>query len=237
MQIWVLISVCIVCLKRGKKWRVTEENYCHWQLLSAPNWFSFQLNIALCWFQANLLVWRFMMFQELQLHWLWPLLFYYFHPWPVFPHVRKMVASTPNITLFLSHLGERRGRLFHQSPWKSPCDLTNLSSCQGWDHINEFRPHKGSRNCSLPSGIAKQFRILVGKSSRGINAGRQPEIIILWSIILYHSRIWTILFRKWDPFQGPKQGSCLTLGNELSKETYVLTKQEILLGKGTLGEQ
>ena len=38
--------------------------------------------------------------------------------------------------------------------------------------------------------------------------------------------------RKEDPFQGPKLGSCLTPGNELSKETHVLTKQEILLGKG-----
>ena len=28
-------------------------------------------------------------------------------------------------------------------------------------------------------------------------------------------------------------GSCLTLGNELSEEAHVLTKQEILLGKGT----
>ena len=42
--------------------------------------------------------------------------------------------------------------------------------------------------------------------------------------------------RKEDPFQGPKLGSCLTLGNELSEETDVLTKQEILLGKGTLVE-
>ena len=39
--------------------------------------------------------------------------------------------------------------------------------------------------------------------------------------------------RKVDPFQGLKLGSCLTLGNELSEETHVLTKQEILLGKGT----
>ena len=39
--------------------------------------------------------------------------------------------------------------------------------------------------------------------------------------------------RKADPFQGPKLGSCLTLGNELSEKTHVLTKQEILLGKGT----
>ena len=38
--------------------------------------------------------------------------------------------------------------------------------------------------------------------------------------------------RKGDPFHGPKLGSCLTLGNELSEETPVLTKQEILLGKG-----
>ena len=41
------------------------------------------------------------------------------------------------------------------------------------------------------------------------------------------------LLQKWDPFQGPKLGSCLTLGNESSEETHVLTKQEILLGKGT----
>ena len=39
--------------------------------------------------------------------------------------------------------------------------------------------------------------------------------------------------RKGDPFQGPKLGSCLTLGNELFEETHLLTKQEILLGKGT----
>ena len=43
----------------------------------------------------------------------------------------------------------------------------------------------------------------------------------------------TICCRKRDPFQGPKLGSCLTLRNELSEETHVLTKQEILLGKGT----
>ena len=34
------------------------------------------------------------------------------------------------------------------------------------------------------------------------------------------------------PDQGLKLGSGLTLGNELSEETHVLTKQEILLGKG-----
>ena len=43
----------------------------------------------------------------------------------------------------------------------------------------------------------------------------------------------TIFCRKGDPFQGPKLGSCLTLGNELSEETHVLIKEEILLGKGT----
>ena len=41
----------------------------------------------------------------------------------------------------------------------------------------------------------------------------------------------TTCCRKGDPFQDPKVGSCLILGNELFKETHVLTKQEILLGK------
>ena len=41
------------------------------------------------------------------------------------------------------------------------------------------------------------------------------------------------LLQEGDPFQGLKLGSCLTLGNELSEETHVLTEQEILLGKGT----
>ena len=43
--------------------------------------------------------------------------------------------------------------------------------------------------------------------------------------------------RKRDPFQGLKLGSCLTLGNELSEETHVLAKQEILLGKGAWAER
>ena len=38
--------------------------------------------------------------------------------------------------------------------------------------------------------------------------------------------------RKGDPFQGPRAGSCLTLRNELSKETHALSKQEII-GEGT----
>ena len=35
------------------------------------------------------------------------------------------------------------------------------------------------------------------------------------------------------PLPGPETGLLSTLGNELSEETHVLTKQEILLGKGT----
>ena len=40
-----------------------------------------------------------------------------------------------------------------------------------------------------------------------------------------------ICCRKADPFQGPKLGSCLTLGNELSKETRV-DKARDFIGKG-----
>ena len=40
------------------------------------------------------------------------------------------------------------------------------------------------------------------------------------------------MLQEGDPYQGLKLGSCLTLRNELSEETRVLTKQETLLGKG-----
>ena len=42
--------------------------------------------------------------------------------------------------------------------------------------------------------------------------------------------------RKGDPFQGPRMGSCLTLGNELSEETHVVTKQKTLLARRTQAE-
>ena len=38
--------------------------------------------------------------------------------------------------------------------------------------------------------------------------------------------------RKGDPFQGPKLGSCLTLGKELSRETRA-NKARDFIGKGT----
>ena len=46
----------------------------------------------------------------------------------------------------------------------------------------------------------------------------------------------SIRWRKEDLFRGLKLGSCLTLRNELSKETHVLTKQETLLGRGAWAE-
>ena len=57
-------------------------------------------------------------------------------------------------------------------------------------------------------------------------------MIFTFTFNLLPNRVW-FCCRRADPFQGPKLGSCLTLGNELSKETHVLTKQEILLEKGT----
>ena len=39
------------------------------------------------------------------------------------------------------------------------------------------------------------------------------------------SRSLSNYFRKGDPFQGPKLSSCLTVGNTLSEETYVLTNK------------
>ena len=47
-------------------------------------------------------------------------------------------------------------------------------------------------------------------------------------------RIRWLCCRKEDPFQGPKLGSCLTLGNELSEETRA-DKARDFIGKGHPG--
>ena len=49
--------------------------------------------------------------------------------------------------------------------------------------------------------------------------------------------MWLVeLLQEGGSLPGPETGSCLTLGNGLSEETHVLTKQEILLRKGTRAE-
>ena len=45
------------------------------------------------------------------------------------------------------------------------------------------------------------------------------------------------LLQEGDPFQGPEPGFSLTFRNELSEQTHVLTKQEILLGKSAQGRE
>ena len=45
-----------------------------------------------------------------------------------------------------------------------------------------------------------------------------------------------LLGRKGNPFQGPRVGSYLALGIELSEETHMLTKPETFLGRAVLVE-
>ena len=78
----------------------------------------------------------------------------------------------------------------------------------------------GSRIWSYP--VVTLVSMAVVTNCHTFGGWKQQKCIFSW-----------LCCRKGDPFQGPKLGSCLTLENELSKETHVLTKQEILLGKGT----
>ena len=80
-------------------------------------------------------------------------------------------------------------------------------------------------------------RVPVAAAESGPLAGKLAPEYPEWSGCQFQrrrvpTRI-AICCRKVDPFQGLKLGSCLTLGNELSEEIHVLTKQETLLGKGT----
>ena len=94
------------------------------------------------------------------------------------------------------------------SPWNSPGQNTrvgSLSLLQGIFPTQRLNP-----------GLLHCRRVLYQLSHKG-----SPRILE-W-----------VYCRKGDPFQGPELGSCLMFGNELSEETHMLTKQEILLGKGT----
>ena len=67
------------------------------------------------------------------------------------------------------------------------------------------------------SGCAKEQ-----KTARLSFPGTHP----LWICSVLPTLAPPLCCRKGDPSQGPRVGSCLTLGNELSKETHMLTKQE-----------
>ena len=62
------------------------------------------------------------------------------------------------------------------------------------------------------------------------------QYLALWCLTWKVLGVLGLLQEKGDPFQGPKVGSCVTLGNELSEETLLLTKQETLLGRGAWAE-
>ena len=49
------------------------------------------------------------------------------------------------------------------------------------------------------------------------------SLLTKWAAIL---RLPVHLLQEGGPLPGPESGSCLTLGNELSEETHVLTKQD-----------
>ena len=100
-----------------------------------------------------------------------------------------------------------------------------------------FLTDRGTLASCLRQEETKDKRVPVAATGSGPLAGKLAPEYPEWSGCQSQRRRVparvAICCRKVDPFQGLKLGSCLTLGNELSKETYVLTKQEILLGKGT----
>ena len=69
----------------------------------------------------------------------------------------------------------------------------------------------------------------------------RPDFYITFSISAQHSGQKGRVLSRWpccrkgDPFQGPKVGSCLTLRNELSEETHVLTSKRFYWERAPLG--
>ena len=97
----------------------------------------------------------------------------------------------------------------------------------------------GEEESFTPSSLARSTEAWDLQSLRKEDNPGRLSIVICFCVLAYLPLpspapvwIWKCC-RKGNPLQGPKLGSCLTLGNELSEETHALTEQEILLGNGT----
>lgn len=69
--------------------------------------------------------------------------------------------------------------------------------------------------------------------------GRRGEtlFVVLCNYVQFRGKGQDTSFTVRDPFKGLGEGSCLTLGNELFRETLVLTKQEHLSEKGRVARE
>ena len=112
-----------------------------------------------------------------------------------------------------------------------------LSSCGKGDGLSQA-PQLGDRTETAPgSSLPLRHVAPLWSASRGLhfihistsNSGEGNGNPLQYSCLGNPRQC----CRKEDPFRGPKPGCCLILGNELSEETHLLTKPEILLGKGT----
>ena len=85
---------------------------------------------------------------------------------------------------------------------------------------------KGKNHCYKPFLEMHSGDLLM------LSPGKKHWMCHCWNIFFFL----TDCCREGDTFQGLRVASCLTLGNEVSEETHVLTKQEILLGRGAQAE-
>ena len=72
----------------------------------------------------------------------------------------------------------------------------------------------------------------VDHTSEGLHPRQEEAEVFFYPLVMGRGLV--PLLQEGGPLPGPTIGSCLTLGNELSEETHVLTKQDFI-GKGRPG--
>ena len=97
-----------------------------------------------------------------------------------------------------------------------------------------FLTGRGTLASCLHQEETRDKRVPVVAAGSGPFAGKLAPEYPEWSGCQSQRRRVPTSFRKGDPFQGPKLGSCLTLRNELSEETHA-DKARDFIGKGHLG--
>ena len=133
-----------------------------------------------------------------------------------------------------------------------------LSLPQGWlgviyaNHPKDFStplPPAESDAPVPPSGVNRRkggwgptVLPLIVSSAELETSPRKPPVLScgcpgaatrgVWVLVPSFQAAGVRLLQEWGLLRGSRVGSCLTLGNEFSEETHMLTKQETLLGGG-----
>ena len=108
------------------------------------------------------------------------------------------------------------------------CEILFTSMAGNTPFLNGFTEHKTLFYITCWHYFIYFWTCVLVESWSNSNMG-------MWVYLLFSESLWPYEVQEGGPLPGPKMHSCLTLGNK-SEEIHAMTKQGILLGRGSQEE-